>query len=82
MTYRPNESHILNTFFSFFVLLQYQSFFIEPLNLANRKMHTVVLCHEPISCHGLSAAAEDVLNWTLGLDLKRYYHKESQNLSE
>ncbi len=46
-------------------------FFYRPLNLANRIMHISGLCHQPISCHGLSAVTEDVLNWTLCLDIIR-----------
>jgi len=50
----PNKSQILITFFK-------RQFFYRPLNLANRTMHTVILCHQPISCHGFSAATKDTL---------------------
>ncbi len=61
MTYCPNESHILNTFFFNNTSL----FFIDPWTWQ------IGQCtHRPISCHGFSAAAEDVLNWTLGLDIR------------
>ncbi len=48
----------LNTFF-----LQYQFFFIDPWTWQ-------IWCHQPISCHGFSAATEDELNWRSGLDIR------------
>ncbi len=47
----------LNTF------LQYQSFFIDLWTWQ-------IWCHQPISCHGFSAATEDELNWRSGLDIR------------
>ncbi len=37
-----------------------------------------ILCHQPISCHSFSTATEDVLNWTLGLDIRGTTVKKSK----
>ncbi len=65
-----NENQILNIVIYLFFFFFTATVFYRPLKLANRTMHTAVLCHQPISCHGFSTAAEDVLNWKLGHDIR------------
>ncbi len=55
------------------IFLQYQSF-LDPWTWQ-------MLCHQPISCHSFSTATEDVLNWTLGLDIRGTTVKKSKILS-
>ncbi len=68
LKYCPNENQIWNTFFTVPV------FFIDPWTWQ-------ILCHQPISCPNFSAATEDVLKLTLGLDIRGTTIKKSKVLS-